>query len=392
VTIYAFTSIGPNYLPKATVLAQTVKRHSPTVRFVACIADIRCPDAARLVPEFDEVWTLDSIPIDGILSWAFRHTLVELCTGIKGAVLHSLLRRPDCSAVVYLDPDIVVFSPLEDLLAIGGPASILLTPHVTEPEHTLEAVLDNECAALRHGVYNLGFIAVRNDAEGHRFAQWWSTRLEWLCYDDIPAGLFTDQRWIDLVPGIFRSVAIIREPGWNVATWNLTHRRVTRVGHSYLVNDTYPLRFVHFSGLDSGAQLAMLHKYGSTMPAMFALRTWYVDSCAALERTIPTADLEWTLACFDNRAPIMKQHRLLYAHRQDLQATFPDPYATADVNASYYWWVHVNCPEVLTLAPDAATELMLCREENRTIYSSRSWRVARTLSKVWAHVRGARLR
>ena len=48
------------------------------------------------------------------------------------------------------------------------------------------------------------------------------------CVVDIPRGLFTDQKWIDLVPGMYDGVAVERDPGWNVAYWNLNHRTVTR--------------------------------------------------------------------------------------------------------------------------------------------------------------------
>ncbi len=37
---------------------------------------------------------------------------------------------------------------------------------------------------------------------------------------------FTDQRWCDLVPSLFDRVHIERDPGYNVASWNLSTRRI----------------------------------------------------------------------------------------------------------------------------------------------------------------------
>ncbi len=60
-----------------------------------------------------------------------------------------------------------------------------VTPHQTEPEKSRSAILDNEVSSLKHGVFNLGFLAVRNCPEGMRFVNWWSDRLRDFCFDDI---------------------------------------------------------------------------------------------------------------------------------------------------------------------------------------------------------------
>jgi len=390
VGLYVFTSIAPNYLPKARILASLVKRHSPEAQFCVWVADFERPAWADQVPEFDEVRTLRDLPLDQAARWVFRHSLVELCTAIKGFALNDLLARPDCTAVFFFDPDIVVFSPLEELAAELERGSVLLTPHLTEPERTLEAILDNECAALRHGIYNLGFLAVRNDAEGRRFAQWWGSRLADLCYDEIPRGLFTDQRWMDLAPAFFASVAIVRDPGWNVATWNLTHRHIEgSLAGGFTVNGASPLRFFHFSGLDSGAQLAMLKKYGGRMPALFELRRWYL---AESERLAAQAwdDERWRPGQFGNGEPISQEHRVLYRERQDLQLAFPDPYATDDVNASFYHWFEANHREAVgNGADDPSALLSVYRAELERIQRSRGWRLLQRTSRLWRRLHAA---
>src|SRR5205823_5632165 len=215
--------------------------------------------------DFDEVATLTDLGIPHLESWVFKHSLVELCTAVKGPYLDKLLRRPGCSGVFYFDPDMAVFNRLDPLFEGLERGSVVLTPHQLDAEEDEEAVIDNEICSLKHGVYNLGFIGVRPSTPGLQFASWWRARLEQWCYADIPSGIFTDQRWVDLAPALFDCIEIIRDRGCNVATWNLSHRLVEGNFDSGFTVNGAPLRFYHFSGFDSGAQQIMLRKYGRSM-------------------------------------------------------------------------------------------------------------------------------
>jgi hypothetical protein len=338
---HLFTSIVANYLPKARVLARSVKERHPDFRFHLFLSDAM-PAGVRLADEpFDAVWGLDDLAMNNPLQWVFQRSVVEVSTGVKGWALQKLLGLEDCSEVLYFDPDIVVLSSLDDLLRRFESASILLTPHLTEPETALDAILDNECCVLKHGIYNLGFLGVKNSAEGRRFAQWWADRLRDFCFDDIPNGLFTDQRWVDLVPAFFADHAILREPGYNVCTWNLTHRRVEGALCSGLTVNGQPLVFYHFSGLDSGAQEGMLNKYGGRMPALRELRSWYLTECERMGQSELSA-IPWQYGCFDNGVRVEPAHRVRYRQRADLRQAFPNPFATSEIDRSYYDWFEAN--------------------------------------------------
>ena len=74
-------------------------------------------------------------------------------------------------------------------------------------------------------------------------------RLRYDCRVDPSVGFFVDQRWFDLAPGFLSDFAIVREPEYNVAYWNVHSRRLEREGDRYLV-DGRQLAFFHFSGFD----------------------------------------------------------------------------------------------------------------------------------------------
>ena len=69
-------------------------------------------------------------------------------------------------------------------------------------------------------------------------------------------GYFVDQRWFDLAPGFLSDLAIVRDPEYNVAYWNLHDRRLEHGGGGYTVNGR-PLAFFHFSGFDPEQPLVL---------------------------------------------------------------------------------------------------------------------------------------
>lgn len=338
--MHFYTSINNNYLPKARILATSVKKHCPDVKFSLVLAD-NLPQEVNMDQEpFDEIITLEEleIPVENLQLWVFQHTAVELCTAIKGQALVRFLEEGS-DAVIYLDPDIVVFDDLTELNKLLNIYDVILTPHQTAPENSKQDIINNEICSLQHGVYNFGFYAVKNSPNGLQFARWWRDRLIDFCYDDIPNGIFTDQRWGDLVPALFDGVYIWKDPGCNVATWNLTNRCITKNGDNLFVNDC-KLKFYHFSGFDSGAQKQMLDVYGNGNPYLYELRQWYIEQ-QKLEGqdTYGIGNRPSKYNYYDNGELISKDERLLIRKRMDLMEYFGkvDPYQV-DQERSYYHW------------------------------------------------------
>jgi hypothetical protein len=259
--------------------------------------------------------------------------------------------------VIYLDPDTVAFSRLDDIVVALDSANIVLTPHQTSPEQSLAAVMDNEICSLKHGIYNLGFVAVAATEVGHDFADWWSRRVYHFCRADIPNGLFTDQRWIDLVPAFFSGVAVMRSSRHNVATWNLTTRELSLSGSGQYLVDGEPLGFYHFTGFDSGAHHVMATKNAGNNPAVHQLINWYMKQIENLTDD-PLAKEPWAYGTHTDGTPICKAHRLIYRERADLQVAFPDPF---DANTYLVWWNTQGKVEFPDFFNDQTRELAMAK-------------------------------
>jgi hypothetical protein len=181
--MHIFTSVTANYLPKAAALAHSVKRVHPDAVFHVVLCDKQPVCSSATMDAFDTIINITQLSIPNLHSWIFKHRLVELCTAVKGTAFQYIADRMGAERIYYFDPDIVVLSRLDGLERKLDRNSILLTPHMIEPESDVQAILDNEICCLRHGVYNLGFLAVRTAGQGRRFIDWWADRLLQFCYD-----------------------------------------------------------------------------------------------------------------------------------------------------------------------------------------------------------------
>ena len=250
--IAACTVISPNYLAFARALAASYLEHHPGHRFfVLVVADLA--DGRLFAKERFETVLLAEIGLADLRGEAMKYDILELNTNVKPAFLQYLFRTYRLEQLVYLDPDIFVYGPLEPVFqALSGGAAAALTPHLTTPY--ADDLLPSEQDHLYNGTYNLGFVAFRRCDEADRMLAWWSERCLALGFSEGRTGLFVDQKWMNLAPGLFADVAILRDAGCNMAYWNLHERSLeVREGERLVQNPNgpaVPLRFFHFSGID----------------------------------------------------------------------------------------------------------------------------------------------
>jgi glycosyltransferase involved in cell wall biosynthesis len=242
---YAICTIfAKNYLASTRVLTESFLRHHPNSKVYGLLCD-RLDGCFDPLSERFTVVQLEDLGIPELAEMIFKYDITELSTAVKARFLSLLLNRESIQKICYLDPDILILEPLNEILSLLDYNEIILTPHLVEPQTRVWS--PSERHLLLVGAYNLGFIGLRKSAVTDRFLRWWHGKLVEHCYSDPYGGLFVDQRWVDLVPSLFDGVYIHRDPGCNVAYWNLPERPITRAGQTYRCNGR-PVIFFHFSG------------------------------------------------------------------------------------------------------------------------------------------------
>ena len=376
-----YTSVTKSYLPKARVLAKSVKHFHPDWKFVLLYSD-NLPNGFNIEQEpFDEVLTIEQLGMPNWKAWAFAHAVVELCTAVKGPAAELLAQRPGIDKIMYLDPDIKLFSSLNSLETLLDQHEILLTPHLLDAEMDINAIQDNEISALKHGVYNLGFFAARTSGQGLEFIRWWAERLRLFCRDDIPGGLFTDQRWCDLAPAFFSGLGIVRDRGCNVATWNIAHRSLSKDAAGVFFVAGTPLRFYHFTSYDNGHGMGMLMKYASSQSIAHELWDTYGKDLLA-EGQGDARYRGWYYGQFENGESIPPEARRLYQARSDVQKAFPNPYSMVEPCFLSWWKAEVAQGKITASNPVVIKQKTLLRLFVQAVCSPRQGlRVAK--SALW---------
>ena len=308
--MHAATIVARNYLPYARVLATSFLRHHPTATFSTLLLDGTAQDRDDADLPGDVVLVTElGLETEDWHRMAAVYSVVELATALKPAFLRALL-GPDAGGgdepVVYLDPDVEVVAPFPEVFAAVADNGIALTPHVLCPIPR-DGLAPTEMIIRHSGIFNLGFIGVAPSAMS--FLDWWHDRLTTDAIVDLPNALFTDQRWIDWVPALFPHT-ILRDPGLNVAYWNLHERPLSAAADGTVLADGSALKFVHFSGFDPDTP-ARLSKHAGDRPRVRLGDEPTLDALAAAYRS------RLVDAGFDRRTADYRFDHSVGGHRLD---------------------------------------------------------------------------
>lgn len=241
----AFTVCARNYFAQARLLARSFHRHHPECDFHVVLMDRRDEAFAAAHPDIRITWVED-LGLPNFHAHSMRFDVIEFSTNVKPHCLGLLLER--YQKALYLDPDTYLFDRLDVVFDALDTASVTVTPATMTP--VMDGHQPDDIEFMRVGVFNLGFVGVARGTEGQAFARWWSDRCLSDGFHETQSGVFVDQKWVNLAPCYFEHTRILRDPGLNMAPWNLHERRLSLVDGRRIVNDSGTLKFFHFSSFD----------------------------------------------------------------------------------------------------------------------------------------------
>ncbi|MBI3144822.1 MAG: group 1 glycosyl transferase [Pseudogulbenkiania sp.] len=308
----ACTIVSKNYFAYAKTLADSYTSAHPEATFYILIVDRKDTAFEKAHSNYNTIWVED-LGIDSFLHYAFKYDILELNTNVKPALLRQLLKKHE--KALYIDPDIFIYKRLDDIYSTLDSCSIVLTPHITSPIQ--DKLKPTEVDMLKGGIFNLGFIGVRRSSEALSMLDWWHQRCMEMAFNEPQTGVFVDQKWANLIPCLFDKVHIEKSPGYNMAYWNLHERRLTHDGEAgYIVNESHPLHFFHFSGVNA-TDFRPLSKYQnrSNLDNRPDLEKLFTEYCSTLLKNghAEYASIPYSFGKFRNGTSITPISRKIYA-------------------------------------------------------------------------------
>jgi len=334
----ACTIAAKPMLASARVVARSFRRRHPGVPFHLLLADE--PDGIEHEHDRErdgELLTLDALALPEPERFRFRYAREPLSYAVTPYLLEHLLDR-GYRRVLFIKQESLVVGDLTPVADTLHRAAIALTPHLVEPLGGPDAA-ERERVILLSGVFNLGFLGVSDKPAARDLLRWWQDRVHEHCLLAVDRGMHYEQRWADLVPGLFPGVEIVRDPGANVGHWSLPERTI-RVDGDAVTVDGGPCRLFRLSGYDPDRPHAVTRYHDR-------LRTSDVGDAVRLferyRRELEDAghaacrDLPYAYARFDNGVEIPADARRTYLELGDAARRFGDPFATAGATSYWSW-------------------------------------------------------
>jgi len=233
-----FTICSKNLLAYAKTYVDSVKTHHPDSDVYIFLADRFLGPGTGL--EQATVVTLEEHGGTYFRDMMYRYNITEFNTSIKPfCFLHLFDKYERGTGVVYMDPDTWIHSPLAEVCdGFSKGDDCVVTPHLTEPMGYGDLT---DRGLLRYGAYNFGFVGISNSERNEEIVCWWADG--------------------DLFPSFFENTLILREPGYNVAYWNLFSRTLELDSNNQITVNKRPLRFLHFSGANTDSESPMISRH-----------------------------------------------------------------------------------------------------------------------------------
>lgn len=233
------TYFDHNYLSRATLMIESLRRYDPSPVYVLALSDL-CETILRelALPNVEIVpLTKLEAAYPELAPLKQSRMLIEYYFTLSPFLPHYLFANTDAERITYVDGDLYFFASPRPVIETFGEASVAITPHRFSFEFRNHVM---------YGRFNVAWISYRRSAEGLDCINTYKAECTAWCHDRVEDGKFGDQKYLDTWPGRYPTLKIIEQKGFNLAIWNVNNYTVRLKNGAVMIDDD-PLVFYHFA-------------------------------------------------------------------------------------------------------------------------------------------------
>lgn len=236
------TFFDRNFLFRGLALHRSLVRHGGDFKlWILCIDTITYQTLKKLRLEHVELIAFEDFEDEKLRKAKSDRTPIEYIWSCGSSLPRYVLNtNPNLENITFVDADTYFYASPEPIFQALSGHSIIISPHRYSPDL---AYLEKTS-----GIFNVGVLVFRNDANARECLEWWRDRvIEW-CHAYYDNGRYGDQLYLNDWPTRFKGVQVLTHKGINAAPWNIAQYAVTKKNDQILI-DGEPLICYHFHAL-----------------------------------------------------------------------------------------------------------------------------------------------
>jgi hypothetical protein len=248
-----FTIVDRNYKKEALICLKNAMKYNKYSDYKSVIIDEQFQEF-----QFNKI-SFQSLPeaINRLIPDKYKSNNDIIRWYLKPVLIEYFLQSYD--KVIYIDCDILFINYWNFLFDdIDG---VLLTKHHRSliPEGYQYAL------NFTDGFFNAGFVG--SSKQGLPAINWWKKAVEWKCEKNFQAGLFDDQKYLDIMALEYNNIVkISQNKGCNIAPWNSNVIHTYRDHKKwYTIEDDSPVLFVHLTKNSYSSNELILQYYSNLL-------------------------------------------------------------------------------------------------------------------------------
>lgn len=270
-SIHFTTAASLNYLAAAVVALESALITHPEASasiYLYSQTEIEIADLQRRIPHIRVDSNEAIIDYQVVRSMRNYYSDIEFFSALK--IFNLKQNRLSAAQVVHIDTDTLFLERLFDNFGDFTEVCIQLVPHCQSP-YPRSQIYMRDLDLIRSGTINGGLISFFTEHPVTDFAlDWLLDHAQHHFFVSQRHGLYADQSWLSLLPTLFPDVIqIVKDPGINMAYWNLHERTLTGPDENmrFYVNTEHVLKMFHFSGYHYPSRELSVH-----VPKLWKLR------------------------------------------------------------------------------------------------------------------------